>query len=53
MQLQGLVEQEISYRWFRTCKDAEDWCMRICEMVGIGDSVKKLYQVSFTEKGAG
>ena len=26
--MQGLVEQEISYRWFRTCKDAEDWCMR-------------------------
>ena len=19
---------EISFRWFRTCKDAEDWCMR-------------------------
>ena len=19
---------EVSYRWFRTCKDAEDWCMR-------------------------
>ena len=18
---------EVSYRWFRTCKDAEDWCM--------------------------
>ena len=28
IQMQGLVEQEISYRWFRTCKDAEDWCMR-------------------------
>ena len=25
IQMQGLVEQEISYRWFRTCKDAEDW----------------------------
>ena len=19
---------EVSYRWFRTCKDAEDWCVR-------------------------
>ena len=19
---------EVSYRWFRTCKDAEDWCMK-------------------------
>ena len=19
---------EVSYRWFRTSKDAEDWCMR-------------------------
>ena len=19
---------EVSYRWFGTCKDAEDWCMR-------------------------
>ena len=19
---------EVSYRWFRTCKDAEGWCMR-------------------------
>ena len=19
---------EVSYRWFRTCKDAEVWCMR-------------------------
>ena len=18
---------EVSYRWFRTCKDEEDWCM--------------------------
>ena len=44
---------EVSYRWFRTCKDAEDWCMRTCQIVGIGDSVKKLYQVSFPEKGAG
>ena len=26
--LLGLVELEVSYRWFRTCKDAEDWCMR-------------------------
>ena len=44
---------EVSYRWFRTCKDAEDWCVRACQRVGIGDSVKKLYQVSSTEKGAG
>ena len=44
---------EVSYRWFGTCKDAEDWCMRTCQIVGIGDSVKKLYQVSFPEKGAG
>ena len=21
-------ELEVSYRWFRTSKDAEDWCMR-------------------------
>ena len=28
IQMQGLVELEVSYRWFRTCKDAEDWCMR-------------------------
>ena len=26
--MQGLVEQEISYRWFRTSKNAEDWCVR-------------------------
>ena len=19
---------EVSYRWFRTCKDAEDWCIK-------------------------
>ena len=44
---------EVSYRWFRTSKDAEDWCVRTCQRVGIGDSVKKLYQVSSTEKGAG
>ena len=44
---------EVSYRWFRTCKDAEGWCMRTCQRVGIDDSVKKLYQVSSTEKGAG
>ena len=44
---------EVSYRWFRTCKDAEDWCVRTCQRVGIDDFVKKLYQVSFTEKGAG
>ena len=21
---------EVSYRWFRSCKDAEDWCVRKC-----------------------
>ena len=26
--MQGLMELEVSYRWFRTCKDAEGWCMR-------------------------
>ena len=25
---------EVSHRWFRTCKDAEDWCMR--KEVGTG-----------------
>ena len=49
----GEGELEVSYRWFRTCKDAEGWCMRTCQIVGIGDSVKKLYQVSFPKKGAG
>tara|TARA_B100000315_G_scaffold252901_1_gene290637 strand:- start:453 stop:650 length:198 start_codon:yes stop_codon:yes gene_type:complete len=29
IQMQGLVELEVSYRWFRTCKDAEDFCFRI------------------------
>ena len=24
----GEGKLEVSYRWFRTCKDAEDWCMR-------------------------
>ena len=44
---------DVSYRWFRTCKDAEGWWMRTCQSVGIDDSVKKLYQVSSIEKGAG
>ena len=39
---------EVSYRWFRTCKDAEDSCMWTCQRVGIDDSVKKLFQVSST-----
>ncbi len=24
IQMQGVVELEVSYLWFRTCKDAED-----------------------------
>ena len=44
---------KVSYSWFRSCKDAEDWCMRTCQRVGLVDSVKKIYQVSFTEKEVG
>ena len=24
----GEGKLEVSYRWFRTCKDAEDWCIK-------------------------
>ena len=44
---------EVSYRWFRTCEDAEDWCMQTCQRVWLVDSVKILYQVSSTENGTG